>query len=66
MNRTLVLTQKYYEGLVPAINELTELDQEIIDTISKTPERVERAIRSFRFRDALSEAMKLAEQAINT
>ena len=60
VNRTLVLTQKYYEGLVPAKNELTELDQEIIDTISKTPERVERAIRSFRFRDALSEAMKLA------
>ena len=37
VNRTLVLTQKYYEGLVPAKNELTELDQEIIDTISKTP-----------------------------
>ena len=60
VNRTLVLTQKYYKGLVPSKNELTDLDQEIIDTISKTPKRVERAIRSFRFRDALSEAMKLA------
>ena len=60
VNRALVLTQKYYEGLVPDKNELSDLDHEIIEVISKTPEQVSRAIRSFRFRDALSEAMKLA------
>ena len=60
VNRALVLTQKYYEGEVPARNVLSDLDHEIIEVISKTPERVSHAIRSFRFRDALSEAMKLA------
>ena len=60
VNRALVLTQKYYEGVVPDKNELSDLDHEIIEVISKTPEQVSRAIRSFRFRDALSEAMKLA------
>ena len=60
VNRALVLTQKYYEGVVPDRNELSDLDHKIIEVISKTPERVSHAIRSFRFRDALSEAMKLA------
>ena len=60
VNRALVLTQKYYDGVVPDKNELSDLDHEIIEVISKTPEQVSRAIRSFRFRDALSEAMKLA------
>ena len=60
VNRTLVLTQKYYEGKTPACNELFPVDEEVLKSIKETPENVAKAIRSFRFRDALSEAMKLA------
>ena len=64
VNRTLVLTQKYYDGIVPEKNELLDVDKEIfcfsMEVIVQTPKLVARAIRSFRFRDALSEAMKLA------
>ena len=60
VNRTLVLTQKYYEGKAPACNELFPVDEEVLKSIKETPENVAKAIRSFRFRDALSEAMKLA------
>ena len=60
VNRTLVLTQKYYEGKTPACNELLPVDEEVLKSIKETPENVAKAIRSFRFRDALSEAMKLA------
>ena len=60
VNRTLVLTQKYYEGIVPKANELLNIDHQVLKTIKETPKNVGKAINSFRFRDALSEAMKLA------
>ena len=60
VNRTLVLTQKYYAGIVPKANELLNIDLQILKTIKETPQNISKAINSFRFRDALSEAMKLA------
>ena len=60
VNRTLVLTQKYYEGIVPKANELLNIDLQVLKTIKETPQNISNAINSFRFRDALNEAMKLA------
>jgi len=60
VNRTLVLTKKYYKGVVPKRNTLEKIDEDAINTLQQTPKQIEKAIRSFRFRDALSEAMKLA------
>jgi len=60
VNRTLVLTQKYYAGIVPKANELLNIDLQILKTLKETPQNISKAINSFRFRDALSEAMKLA------
>ena len=60
VNRTLVLTKKYYNSVTPLRNELLEVDFELIKTIKKTPDNIAKAIHSFRFRDALIEAMKLA------
>ena len=60
VNRTLVLTKKYYNSVTPLRNELLEVDFELIKTIKKTPDNIAIAIHSFRFRDALVEAMKLA------
>ena len=55
-----MLTKKYYEGIVPKRNALEKIDEEVLNTLQQTPKQIEKAIRSFRFRDALAEAMKLA------
>ena len=60
VNRTLVLTKKYYSGVCPSRNELLEVDFELLKTIKETPNNIAQAISSFRFRDAQGDAMKLA------
>ena len=60
VNRTLVLTGKYYEGYVPERGETTETDRSVLEEISKIRENVESSLESYRFREALREAMNLA------
>jgi len=60
VNRTLVLTGKYYEGKVPARGEADANDNSVLKEISKIRENVETSIESYRFREALREAMNLA------
>ena len=60
VNRALQLTQKYYEGRVPACGELTESDQATIVEFQKVKAEVERLLEGFHFRDAQKEAMNLA------
>ena len=60
VNRTLVLTKKYYNRVTPSRNNLLKVDIELLKTIKETPENIAQAISSFRFRDAQGEAMKLA------
>ncbi|CAG5087232.1 methionine--tRNA ligase [Parvicella tangerina] len=60
VNRTLVLTHKYYEGKVPAIGGLEEIDRGVINELEAIPEKIGKAIEAFRFREAQSEAMNLA------
>ena len=60
VNRTLVLTQKYYNGKVPAHHELHADDEALIKEIQTTPERIKELILKFRFREALFELMNLA------
>jgi len=60
VNRTLVLTHKYYNGLVPEALEYTKDDLRILEEIAKAPEKVAAALDQFRFREALAEMMNLA------
>jgi len=60
VNRTLVLTQKYFEGKVPPLTNLTELDKSVIEEIKSFPERIGKSLENYRFREALSELMNLA------
>ena len=39
VNRAVVLTQKYFEGIVPKLNELTEVDQDVLDQLAGYPEK---------------------------
>lgn len=60
VNRALVLTQKYYEGVVPAKGELTEEDKRVIEDMQAIPERIGKLIYAYKLRDAQAEAMNLA------
>ena len=60
VNRALQLTQKYYEGVVPACGDFTEYDKETIAEFKDVKTKVESLLDNFRFRDAQKEAMNLA------
>ena len=60
INRTLVLTQKYFNNQVPERGELTDYDKEVLADIPRIIGRVEKSLETFHFRDALKEAMNLA------
>ena len=60
VNRALQLTQKYYEGRVPACGELTAFDRETIAEFTSVKERLESLLEGFKFREAQKEAMNLA------
>ena len=60
VNRALQLTQKYYEGVVPACGALTDYDRETIAEFKDVKQKVENLLDNFKFRDAQKEAMNLA------
>lgn len=60
VNRTLVLTHKYFEGKVPALGELTDIEKSVLKEFEDVQHRVESLLNTYRFRDAQKEAMNLA------
>ncbi|MCD8194098.1 MAG: methionine--tRNA ligase subunit beta, partial [Tannerellaceae bacterium] len=60
VNRALVLTQKYFDGKVPAAGELTGYDKETFTEFANVKQDVERLLDTYHFRDAQKEAMNLA------
>ena len=60
VNRTLVLTQKYYEGIIPTPSELTAEDKELIAEMEALPLRIEKLIYAYKLREAQAEWMNLA------
>ncbi|HPY67093.1 MAG TPA: methionine--tRNA ligase [Bacteroidales bacterium] len=60
VNRTLVLTNNYYKGETPARAKLDEYDESVLKEIGTLKSNVEANIDSFRFKEALKEAINLA------
>ena len=60
VNRALQLTQKYYDGEVPAPGLLTDYDQQTLDELRGVKEKLEGLLEAFKFREAQKEAMNLA------
>lgn len=60
INRTLVLTHKYYEGKVPEANTWGPVELETIEQLKAFPDRISQSLENYRFREALSELMNLA------
>jgi methionyl-tRNA synthetase len=60
VNRALVLTHKYYKGIIPEQGELSDFDKETLAQIPLLKEQVEKNLETYHFREALKEAMNLA------
>lgn len=60
VNRTMVLTHKYFEGKVPQRHELNANDEHTLEQIAQYPEKIGTLIETYKFRDALFELMNLA------
>lgn len=60
VNRSVVLTQKYYNGVVPQSGELKDFDRETLDGIGVFAQKTQEALDQFKFREAVKEAMNLA------
>jgi len=60
VNRTMVLTKKYFDGKVPARGDLTDEDKETLKSLAAFPDKISKSIELYRFREALVELMNLA------
>ncbi len=60
INRVVVLTNKYYNGIVPQPNELSEVDEATLTELKAYPAVISSSVERYRFREALSELMNVA------
>lgn len=60
VNRALVLTQKYYNGAVPVLGELTDFDKQTIEELTAVKATLEYNIENYKFREALKDSMTIA------
>ena len=60
VNRTLVLTHKYYDGIVPSLSEPANDEARIREKFTEFSKRVGDNLENYRFREALNEMMNLA------
>jgi len=60
VNRAIVLTHKYFNGVVPEISTLFDTDREVLEEIGTIGKSVEQSLEQFRFREAVKTAMDLA------
>ncbi|WP_297116880.1 methionine--tRNA ligase [uncultured Porphyromonas sp.] len=60
VNRALVLTHKYFDGKVPPLGHLTDIDEEMLREVATIPAELDDQLEHFHFREALKTAMQLA------
>jgi methionyl-tRNA synthetase len=60
INRVVVLTHKYYSGIVPQPNDFTAIDEQVLAELKAYPAVIGSSIERYRFREALGELMNVA------
>ena len=60
VNRVVVLTHKYYDGINPDINLLNDIDKETLQEIYKFPKKIGDLIERYKFREAVNTVIDLA------
>ena len=60
VNRVVVLTHKYYDGINPDINLSNDIDKETLQEIYKFPKKIGDLIERYKFREAVNTVIDLA------
>ena len=60
INRVVVLTNKYYNGVIPEAGDLSEVDKDTLEQLKQFPDIIAKSIERYRFREASQEMMNLA------
>ena len=60
VNRAIVLTHKYFNGVVPALGEIQDIDRAALDELATIKTSLSENLDGFHFREALKEAMNIA------
>ena len=60
INRVVVLTHKYFDGVIPEPGDFTELDEDTLASLKDFPGIIGKSIERYRFREASQELMNLA------
>lgn len=60
IHRSLVLTHKYFDGIVPERMHITSIDEEVVNQIKKRPDQIGDAIAHFKFKEGIQLLMELA------
>ncbi|NGZ89713.1 methionine--tRNA ligase [Psychroflexus maritimus] len=60
VNRVVVLTNKYYKGIVPNKNNIEAVDVNILQEVKKITVTISNSLEKYRFREAQAEMMNLA------
>ncbi|MFZ6033023.1 MAG: methionine--tRNA ligase [Melioribacter sp.] len=63
INRTFTFAFKHFEGKVPPVNELLDIDREMIELVKNYPAKVGELIERYKIKDAVFEMMSLARAA---
>jgi len=60
INRVVVLTNKYYNGVLPKPNNFTEIDEDVLTAVKEYPNIIGKSVERYRFREASQELLNLA------
>lgn len=63
VNRTVTMTNKYFDGVIPQQNDLEPIDEELIKLALSTPNKVEEKMSSLRVSDAIGEIFTLLRRS---
>ena len=60
INRVVVLSQKYYDGMVPEAGPLSDEDKQVLQQLKEAPSAIEKSLDRYRFREATGLLMGVA------
>ena len=60
VNRVMVLTHKNFDGKLPALGLLSDLDKQVLETLKELPNKIAASIENYRFREAQTFMIELA------
>lgn len=63
VNRTFVFAEKYFDGVVPGLNKLEDIDINLYNNLKNKISLIADYYNNFKFKDAITETMNIARDA---